>query len=82
MQNNSSIYDAVIQLSKQYNEQIQEIREKVNSLRINETQQQNQKYKKELFYYLCAKQNHDTQNYFYNARNPSKQTIYIKKYTL
>lgn len=43
---------------------MQEIKEPVNSLRINETQQQNQENKKELFYHICEKQSHDTQNCF------------------
>lgn len=47
----------------------------MNLLRINDKQQQNQEEKNEIVCHICQKENHDTQNCFYNYRNSSQKTF-------
>lgn len=68
----NTLYEALIQLSKDQKSQIQELKEQVNNLKINENNasknQTDTASKIERYCHICSKQNHDTQNCFFNKK--------------
>lgn len=74
-QKNTAIYDAILQMSESHNKQMKEITEQVNSIRINgQTPNQIQVETNKPFCHICQKDNHITQNCFYNAKNSSQSS--------